>query len=227
MKPHREPSSTEGTTPAPLFCPGACESSDRPVRARTVPSEPTKVPWPIADLWVGRPASEAAEGGGSDPFRILLPYNGTAVARKALDVATNLGRGRSAVVWVLYIRPWDIGRGRTRFCLETPDEARQCAQTAVTELRRRGVAASAVVRDARREKVPHAIAAEAQRLDVSCIVLGTHARRALVSALLGSTCLTVARRATHPIILVKAPNDTQGRLLPWRSTRSPSGHAHP
>ena len=94
---------------------------------------------------------------------------------------------------------------------EPPDEARGCAQTAVTQLRRRGVAASAIVRDAKREKVPHAIAAEAERLEVSCIVLRTHARPALGSALLGSTSLAVARSARRPIVLVKAPRKPRRR----------------
>lgn len=163
---------------------------------------------------------QQAGGGGSDPSRVLVPFNGSPVARKALDVAANLGRGRSGVVWVLYVRPWDVGRGGTRFCLETPDEARSCAQEAVAELRRRGVSASAVVRDARREKVAQAIAAEAERLEVGCIVLGTHARGAIGLALLGSTSHTVARTAARPIILVKSPDLPRGQRTTRRSRRA-------
>jgi nucleotide-binding universal stress UspA family protein len=86
------------------------------------------------------------------------------------------------------------------------DEARQCAYAAVAVLRRRGVPASAVVRDAPREKVGQAIAVEAERLDCGSIVLGTHAHGAFVSALLGSVSRAVARRATRPVILVRAPD---------------------
>jgi nucleotide-binding universal stress UspA family protein len=163
--------------------------------------------------WTGWPSPRTPDpGGGRGPTRVLVPFNGTQVARKAIDVAASLTSGRTSVIWILYVRPWQIGRGGMRFCLETMDEARQCAQSAVTDLRCRGVSASAVVRDARRENVARMIADEGERLDVSCIVLGTHARGSLLSALLGSTSLSVARKATRPIILVKTPN----RQRRWR-----------
>jgi nucleotide-binding universal stress UspA family protein len=146
-----------------------------------------------------------AEDGGSDPFRVLVPYNGTPVSRSTLDVVAGLVRSTSAVAWILYVRPWDLTRAG-RFCLETSDEAQQCARAAVTELRGRGVPASGVVRDARRDRVAHVIAAEAERLDVGCIVLGTHAHGAWLSALLGSVTRKVVRRAARPVILVKAPH---------------------
>jgi nucleotide-binding universal stress UspA family protein len=217
-----------GSRPVPLIASTAAKTSDRPARITTETFGPPRLNWPIDDPWAGWPSrSQPADRGGSDPFRILLPYNGTAVARQALDVAANLSRGRSAVVWILYVRHWDIDRAGGRFCLETPDEAQLCARTAATELRRRAVAASAVVRDAPRERVPRAIAAEAERLDVSCIVLGAHARRALGSALLGSTSVGVARRATRPVILVKAPKRPRWTRSPWRWMRSVGGQARP
>jgi nucleotide-binding universal stress UspA family protein len=153
--------------------------------------------------------SEILDDGGSEPFRFLVPYNGSAVSRQALHVAAGLGNSRSAIAWILYVRPWDVARTGVRICLETSEEARRCAYTAVAELRRRGVPASGVIRDARRERVGQVIAAEAERLDVGCIVLGTHAHGAWLSALLGSVSRKVARRATRPVILVRAPHDRQ------------------
>ena len=204
-------------TPPPVL---AAESSHGSVRVTTVTSGPPGLEAPFDDPWADWASpSPGSEGDGGDLSRILVPYNGTAVARQALEVATTIALSRTTVVWVLHVRAWDIGTGGIRFCLETKDEAHHCAQTAVTHLRRRGIAASALVRDARREKVPHAIAAEAARLEVGCIVLGTPARRALSSALVGSTSLTVARRATRPIILVKAPAHPRRRR--WRSQRGP------
>jgi len=143
-------------------------------------------------------------GGGSGRAAVLLPYNGSAVADAALEAAADLGRP-TAVIWVLYVRPWDVARAGFRFCLETTEEAWRCAHEAVAELRRRGILASGVVRDARRERVGQVIAGEAERLDVGCIVLGTHAHGAWVSALLGSVSRRVARRTIRPVLLVRAP----------------------
>jgi nucleotide-binding universal stress UspA family protein len=160
------------------------------------------------DRYVARPMAgwpwdpDAARGGGSDPFRVLVPYNGTPVSRSTLDVVAALGRSTSAVAWILYVRPWDVTRAG-RFCLETSDEAQQCAHAAATVLRDHGVPASGVVRNARRDRVGHVIAAEAERLDVGCIVMATHAHGAWLSAFLGSVSRKVVRRAKRPVILVR------------------------
>ena len=125
--------------------------------------------------------------------RLLIPYNGTAVARSALDTAIDLGPVGCVTAWVLYVRHWDASGTGQRFCLESSDEAQRCVRAAVAELRRRGLPTSGVVRDAPREKVGHAIAAEAERRCVSCIVMGTHAHGPLVAALLGSVTRSRAR----------------------------------
>lgn len=147
---------------------------------------------------------DISDDGGSDRSALLVPYNGSPIADAALDVAVEMGRP-PALIWVLYVRPWDAARAGLRFCLETSEEARRCAYQAVAELRRRGVPASGVVRSARRERVGHIIAAEAERLDVGCIVLGTHAHGGFVSAVLGSVSRIVSRRSTRPVVLVRAP----------------------
>lgn len=165
--------------------------------------------------WTGWPdITDPDDRGGSRPSRILVPYNGSLTAQRALDVAAELGAGRSAQVWVLYVRPWDVGRGGFRVSMETRAEALGCAQSAANDLRMRSVSASALVRNARRERIARAIIAEAEVLSAGCIVLGTHARRSFLSALLGSTSLAVARHATRPVIMVKAP--TGPRRWPWR-----------
>jgi nucleotide-binding universal stress UspA family protein len=147
------------------------------------------------------PPSVASDG-GEERSALLVPYNGSAIADAALAVAADLGAG--SPIWVLYVRPWDVVRAGFRSFLETSADARRCTQRAVSELRRRGVPASAVVRDARRDRVSDVIAAEAERLDVRGIVLGTHSHGAWLSAFLGSVTRRVARRATRPVILVRA-----------------------
>ena len=70
-----------------------------------------------------------------------------------------------------------------------------------------------MIRDAAREKVGHAIAGEADRLDVGCIVMGTHAHGTFVSGLTGSVPRQVARTATRPVILVGAPQTRAATML--------------
>jgi len=136
--------------------------------------------------------------------RLLAPYSGSSTADAGLDLAADLVIALSAEVWVLYVRTWDPlpGGGRV-FFFETPGEARRMAQAAVSHVRRRGASASAVVRDAYRAHIPDVILAESETLNASYIVLGTRVRRALTSALLGSTSLAVARRSSRPVLLIK------------------------
>lgn len=176
----------------------------------------------VDDPWTGRPSwPPQSGGGGADLSRILVPFNGTAAACNAADLAARLSSDRPTTVWVLYVRPWDVGRAGRRFCLETAEEARCCAQTAITALRGRGVSTRAVMRDARREKVPSTIAAVAEALDVGCIVLGGHARPVWASVLLGSTSRSVCRQATRPVVLVYLPKQPHRLWAPWRPSSSP------
>ena len=179
----------------------SCDA-DSAGRARRRPAD-----WSSDDItgpdWPRLP--DPREDNGSSPFRVLVPFNGTDAARTALDVAADLALRRQALAWILYVRHWDIARGGNRFCLETTEQARQRAHSAVAELRRRGVPASLVIRDAAREKVGHAIVGEAERLDVGCIVMGTHAHGTFISALTGNVPREVARTTTRPIVVVRAP----------------------
>jgi nucleotide-binding universal stress UspA family protein len=100
---------------------------------------------------------------------------------------------------------------------ETRGEARARAQQAANRLRLAGVDASATVRNARRERIPAAILAEAAALDVSVIVLGTRARGALSAAMVGSTSAAVARRSSRPVILVKASARGHRHVGRWGS----------
>jgi len=144
-------------------------------------------------------------GSGDHELRLLVPYSGSVTADAGLEMAADWTRALGAEVWVLYVRVWDPMPGGGRIYIELPLEARCVAQKAVTYLRRGGVAASGIVRDAYRPHVADAIVAQAETLDVAYIVVGTRARRALTATLMGSTSLEVARRATRPVLMVNLP----------------------
>jgi nucleotide-binding universal stress UspA family protein len=158
------------------------------------------------------------EFGGRTP-RLLAPYSGSSTAGAGLDLAANLGVALSAEVWVLYVRTWDPLPGGGRVFFETAGEAGRTAQAAVSHLRRRGASASAVVRDAYRAHISDVILAESETLNASYIVLGTRVRRALTSALLGSTSLVVARRSSRPVLLIKPA----AQRHTWGSEHLPRG----
>ena len=165
-------------------------------------------------VWTSAPRPGAELGHGSRRRCVLVPYSGSRTADGALEVAASWAGALNADAWVLYVRPWDTSRGG-HFYLETRAEARVRAQAGVRRLRGYGATASAVVRDADRAKVAQTIVAEAEALDACFIVLGTSARRALGAALVGSTSLAVARRATRPVILVKAAGKKTRRGPRW------------
>lgn len=142
--------------------------------------------------------------------RLLFPYSGSPTADAALDVAADWAHALCADAWVLYVRTWDTSRGG-HFYIETRAEASALAQVAVSRLRLRGVTASRVVRDADRARLADAILVEAEALDARLIVLGTRARGVLGAALVGSTSMAVARRASRPVILVKGISTSAGR----------------
>jgi nucleotide-binding universal stress UspA family protein len=153
----------------------------------------------------GWPSTTLAEDGdGPARKRILFPYNGSQTAERALDVVADWCNALGAEAWVLYVRPWDSVRGGHIF-VETPGEARAVAQAAVRRLRARGVSASGEIRNASRAGIAKTIVAEADALGASSIVIGTPAHRVLREVLTGSTSLSVARRSSRPVILVKAP----------------------
>jgi nucleotide-binding universal stress UspA family protein len=155
--------------------------------------------------WTIRP-TPGPEPAGGDPGRtkVLVPYSASTAADAALGVAADLSKALPAEVWVLYVRAWDPVRGG-RIFLETEGEAHAVAAAAVQRLRRLGVSAKARVREASRGRIADAIIAEGEDLGAHSIVLGTHARGPFATAFRGSTSLSVARRATRPVLLVKVP----------------------
>ena len=173
------------------------------------------------DPWTGWPLiTSRGDGSGSGRRRILVPYNGTRTADRALQVAADWCELLAAEAWVLYVRPWDPVRGG-RIFIETPADALAVAREGVSKLRELGVSTSAVVRDASRRGIAGTIVAEAEALGVSSIVMGTHARRTLGAALLGSTSMAVARRSHRAVILVKVPKQARRRTPPHTRPSGP------
>ena len=70
--------------------------------------------------------------------------------------------------------------------------------------RAEGVAAKALLVESRGGSIADAILAQARKLRVDTIVLGTHGRRGLRRALMGSDAEAVLRDSRVPVLLVRA-----------------------
>lgn len=150
----------------------------------------------------GLPIDGPSGGAGTPPHtRLLFAYAGSEPEQRAFETITSLSCGFGDEVRVLHVREYDICRGG-RFFLETPAQARAITLDAVARLRRSGIAASGVVRNADRSDVVRVILDEANEIAACAILLGGRPRGMLLEALLGSVSRRIARRARCPVVLV-------------------------
>lgn len=157
-----------------------------------------------------QPLSEIGDGPrGGSAKQLLLPYTDSEPAKRALEAVVELSSVLTAEVRVLHFRTWEPGRG-ARFFYETPEDAVALTRDAVERLRRVGLEASGVVRDAARMLVPCEIVARADQLRAYSIVLGARQHRVITAALLGSISRGVMRRANCPVIVVRCPRGRHG-----------------
>ncbi len=132
---------------------------------------------------------------------IVLGYDGSEGAERALRLASSLARQNKARVVVVTAFSWTytIDAMGERVA-QLVQEAETIAQEAVAKLQAAGVEATSEVRDGSGgEAVLHG--AEAQEADL--IVVGRRGRGLAASLLLGSTSEYVVRRATVPVLVAQ------------------------
>jgi nucleotide-binding universal stress UspA family protein len=148
-------------------------------------------------------ATPAEASGGCPPrIRVLLPYSASAQADRAIDAMIRLAPVLRAEVRVLHIREYDTCRG-ARFFLSSHKEAVRLTVEAVSRLRRRGVAATGIVRAAPVTKVGRAILQEAAESQVSVILVGAHRRRFPLDYVRRNVVRHVLRRAPCAVLVVR------------------------
>jgi nucleotide-binding universal stress UspA family protein len=152
--------------------------------------------------WTGWPWSEPkTQGPGSGRRRVLVPFSGSPGSVASIGTIADWCSVLGAEAWVLYVRPWDVGRGY-RFAWETAAEARAVAQHGALLLRDLGVNASAVTREARREAIVKAIVGEADAVEATSILMSARVRRFPALPALGSLSAAVSRRSRRPVLVV-------------------------
>jgi nucleotide-binding universal stress UspA family protein len=133
--------------------------------------------------------------------RILVPFDGSEPARAALAHARVLAARSGATVTLAYVVPApdllaDLGVGRSA-SRDAAGILAEAAKTIVTPTRTVLLEGDPAT----------ALAAEADRLDVDLVILGSRGRSPLVGLVLGSTARKLLLTASRPVMVVHAPVD--------------------
>jgi nucleotide-binding universal stress UspA family protein len=153
---------------------------------------------------------------------IIIGYDGSATAQRAIDEAGALMSRHQALVVVVYERdvPFEFVEVPTmppapidiRFALEVDsalyDAARQMARHGAQLAEKAGLEAEPLV-VADILPVADTLIRVAKERDSQAIVVGTHGRFGLRDILLGSTARDVIKRSPAPVLVVRAVEDVQ------------------
>lgn len=143
--------------------------------------------------------------------RILVPTDFTETSERALDWAINLAAAVGAPLTVMHAYEIPVVGFPDGALIPTADVAARITEAAtkgldsLVEARRgRGVPIEGVLC----QGVPwEEINSTAERLDADLIVIGTHGRRGLARALLGSVAENVIRTSSRPVLTIHGPRE--------------------
>ncbi len=134
--------------------------------------------------------------------RILLAVDGSAHAKKATRVASDLAKNAGSQVLVVHV--WELAGGRGGIVsMEAPDEATELVNEVTQELEQDGVKARGKVRLAPTGRTAKDILDEAKSYDASLIVMGTRGLTDFAGLLLGSVAHKVIHHAECPVLVVR------------------------
>jgi nucleotide-binding universal stress UspA family protein len=141
--------------------------------------------------------------------RILVPIDFSETSDYALDYAIDLAQQLGAKVTVMHayeVPIYGIPEGAMIVSSETAaklaDAAKDALESAVESRRSKGVA---IETELRMGPPVDEVNDVARRIEADLIVMGTHGRRGIARALLGSVAENVIRTSTRPVMAVHAP----------------------
>ena len=140
---------------------------------------------------------------------ILLPVDGSATARLALDKALSLAKAFDSDVTLIYvIDPYaftgvgtDFSYGQAEYISAARDEAQEAIETARQVFESNGVAVKSSVVEA--HSTYQAILDAAQAVHADLIVMGSHGRHGLKKLVLGSITSQVLSHAHLSVLVVR------------------------
>lgn len=143
--------------------------------------------------------------------RILIAVDGSDLSDRALREAVALAQSQNAALRIVHVADevtlnWEGGYADMSEILESFRESgRRVLERAQNLVREAGMEAEARLLEIQTfgHRISDLIVAEAEAWPADLIVVGTHGRRGLRDALLGSVADGVARRAGVPVLLVR------------------------
>ncbi len=143
----------------------------------------------------------------TDIRRILVPTDFTETSNHALEWAIGIAAPFRAKVTVMHAYEIPVVGFPDGAIIATPDLAArisEASQTALDKLvdhwRAAGTSIDAILREGIIDEEINAVADE---ISASLIVIGTHGRRGLARALLGSVAENVIRTANRPVVTIR------------------------
>jgi nucleotide-binding universal stress UspA family protein len=142
---------------------------------------------------------------------VLVPIDFTETSDKALDFAIDLAEKLSAKVTAMHAYEIPVLGFPDGALVATVDVA-----TRIQEAAKKGLDAAVGARNAKGAKLAsilregnawEEIKAVAEELHVDLIVIGTHGRRGIARALLGSVAENVIRTVKIPVLTIHGPRD--------------------
>ncbi len=143
--------------------------------------------------------------------RILLAVDGSSTSDAALEEGIKLAKDQGArlrLVHVLDFSPLAWGTEGYIDLTVIEDAIRRTGEQILAKASQRAaeqkVEVESELLECFGERVPHRISEEAEHWGADLIVIGTHGRRGFDHLLLGSVAEGVSRRASVPVLLVRA-----------------------
>jgi nucleotide-binding universal stress UspA family protein len=145
--------------------------------------------------------------------KILVPVDGSPTSSRGLQEAVQLAKLTGARLKLLhvideisFITSFDAGMGMTADMLQLLKEGgEQVLLEATTQVRSAGLEVEAELVESYAGRVSDLVIDKAREWGAQLIVLGTHGRRGVRRALLGSDAEQILRMAPVPVLLVRAP----------------------
>jgi nucleotide-binding universal stress UspA family protein len=143
--------------------------------------------------------------------RVLVPIDFTETSDKALDFALELAEKFGAAVTVMHAFEIPVIGFPDGALVATADIAvriqeagRKGLDAAVDARKARGVKMESVLREGSAEEEIRAVA---EQMKADLIVIGTHGRKGIARALLGSVAENVIRTVKVPVLVIHGPRD--------------------
>jgi nucleotide-binding universal stress UspA family protein len=143
--------------------------------------------------------------------KLLVADDGSEPSNAALKEAIELAKGSGAELHIVFVVYYPKTFGHPIVNLAAVEEGleaegRGILERAAAQAQAAGVPTSTALVHAVREPIGLTLLAEAARWGADLIVMGTHGRRGIGRAIVGSVAENLLHSTTLPVLLVRVPN---------------------